>query len=288
MAKLFNLARMTTTTTGTGTITLGAAVSGYLSFAGAGVANSDVIDYAIKDGNSSEIGIGTYSSSGPTLTRTVTKSTNSNSPINLSGAAEVFITPRAETLNGAAQLSNLATVATTGAYSDLSGKPGLASTAEAQAGTDTAKTMTPARTAEAIAALGGSGWEQIGSTQTLGSNTSYVEQSWTAGTYRQVMCLAAIKCTSNVASCRFALRNSSTEILYLSSSQALSTGSFAPFEAVSTIAVGVCQLIRISPTSSSVYDCVASTSATTPDRMRISPPSASLAAGSVFMFFGLR
>jgi hypothetical protein len=73
-------------------------VAGYLTFAQAGVANSDVVDYAIKDGNNSEIGTGTYTSSGTTLTRSVTKSTNSNSPLNLSGAAEVFITPRAETL----------------------------------------------------------------------------------------------------------------------------------------------------------------------------------------------
>lgn len=99
MAKLYNLARMTTTTTGTGTITLGSAVAGYLTFAQAGAQDGEVVDYAIKDGNDSEIGTGTYTSSGTTLTRTVTKSTNSDSPINLSGAAEVFITPRAETLD---------------------------------------------------------------------------------------------------------------------------------------------------------------------------------------------
>jgi len=99
MAKLFNLARMTTATAGTGTITLGSAVSGFLTFALAGVANGDVVDYAIKDGANSEIGTATYSTSGPSLTgRTVTKSTNSNAAINLSGTAEVFISPRAETL----------------------------------------------------------------------------------------------------------------------------------------------------------------------------------------------
>ncbi|MEH2513930.1 hypothetical protein V1291_005284 [Nitrobacteraceae bacterium AZCC 1564] len=98
MAKLFNLARMTTATTGTGTITLGAAVAGYLSFAQAGVANGDVVDYAIKDGNNSEIGTGTYAAAGRTLTRSVSASTNGNAAINLSGTAEVFITARAETL----------------------------------------------------------------------------------------------------------------------------------------------------------------------------------------------
>ncbi|MDB5607787.1 MAG: putative rane-localized protein [Bradyrhizobium sp.] len=95
-SKLYNLARMTTATTGTGTITLGSAVSGYLTFALAGAANGDVVSYAIKDGANSEIGTGTYTSAGTTLTRTVTKSTNANAAISLSGAAEVFITFRAE------------------------------------------------------------------------------------------------------------------------------------------------------------------------------------------------
>lgn len=96
MAKLYNLARMTTATVGAGTITLGSAVSGYLTFALAGVPNGEVVSYGIKDGSNSEVGTGTYTSAGTTLTRTVTKSTNSNAAISLSGSAEVFITPRAE------------------------------------------------------------------------------------------------------------------------------------------------------------------------------------------------
>lgn len=98
-AKLYNLARMTTATTGTGTITLGSAVSGYLSFAGAGVANSDIVSYGIQDGSNSEVGTGTYTTAGTTLTRTVTKSTNSNTAISLSGTAQVFVTARAEDLS---------------------------------------------------------------------------------------------------------------------------------------------------------------------------------------------
>ena len=62
MAKLYNLARMTTTTTGTGDITLGTAVSGYLSFADAGVLDGDVVSYGIKDGTDSEVGTGVYTS----------------------------------------------------------------------------------------------------------------------------------------------------------------------------------------------------------------------------------
>lgn len=98
MAKLFNLARMTVTgTPGTGTITLNAAVSGYLTFAQAGVVNADLVEYAIKDGVNSEIGIGTYTSSGTTLARTtITNSTNGNAAISVTSAAEVAITPRKE------------------------------------------------------------------------------------------------------------------------------------------------------------------------------------------------
>lgn len=96
MAKLYNLARMTTATTGTGTITLGSAVSGYLTFALAGVTNGQIVRYGIKDGANSEAGQGTYTSAGTTLTRTVRTSTNSNNAINLSGTAEVYITALAE------------------------------------------------------------------------------------------------------------------------------------------------------------------------------------------------
>jgi hypothetical protein len=93
MAKLYNLARMTTATAGTGAITLGSAVSGYLTFAAAGVSNGETVTYGIKDGSGSEIGEGVYTASGTTLTRSVIKSTNSDSAISLSGSAEVFITP---------------------------------------------------------------------------------------------------------------------------------------------------------------------------------------------------
>jgi hypothetical protein len=97
-SKHYNLARMTTATAGTGTITLGSAVAGFLSFALAGVADGETVTYAIKDGSNSEIGRGVYTVSGTTLTRGPLKSTNSDAAISLSGTAEVFITPAAEDL----------------------------------------------------------------------------------------------------------------------------------------------------------------------------------------------
>jgi len=96
MAVLKNRAKMSTSTTGTGTITLGSAEDGYQTFADAGVANADVVRYVIEDGSNWEIGTGTYTSSGTTLSRTVSESSNADAAINLSGSATVFIGATAE------------------------------------------------------------------------------------------------------------------------------------------------------------------------------------------------
>lgn len=104
-SKLFNLVKVATVTTGTGTLTLGAAVPGCLTFAQAGALDNDVVDYVIFEGFNAEIGTGTYNVAGPTLTRTVTKSTNSNAAITLAGAAVVLISPRAETINDATSIT---------------------------------------------------------------------------------------------------------------------------------------------------------------------------------------
>lgn len=102
MNSLFNLARVVTTTTGTGTVTLGSATAGFLTFAQAGVTDGSVVTYAIEDANGGrEIGQGTYTTSGTTLSRdTVYRSTGAGNTakINLSGSAQVFITAAAEDL----------------------------------------------------------------------------------------------------------------------------------------------------------------------------------------------
>lgn len=82
----------TTTTTGTGTVTLAGAVSGFQTFAAVGNGNSTY--YTIAGGAEWEVGIGTYTSSGTTLSRTtVISSSNSGSLVNFSaGTKNVFVT----------------------------------------------------------------------------------------------------------------------------------------------------------------------------------------------------
>jgi len=86
----------TTTTTGTGTITLAGAVSGFQSFSAIGDGNTTF--YSIVGGTQWELGIGTYTSSGTTLSRdTILESSNSGSAVDLSaGTKSVFCTYPAE------------------------------------------------------------------------------------------------------------------------------------------------------------------------------------------------
>jgi hypothetical protein len=86
-----------TTTTGTGTLTLDGAVFGFQSFAVIG--NGNTCYYTIVDGGAWEVGIGTYSTTGPSLARTtiLSNSNGNTSPITLAaGTKNVFVTYPAE------------------------------------------------------------------------------------------------------------------------------------------------------------------------------------------------
>ena len=65
---------MSTSTTGTGTITLGSAETGYQSFADAGISDEDVVSYVIEDGDNWEIGNGAYFAGTPNFSLGLTSS----------------------------------------------------------------------------------------------------------------------------------------------------------------------------------------------------------------------
>ena len=93
--------RDTTTTTGTGTVTLsGTAPTGYQNFSVIG--NGNTCYYTINAGSQWEVGIGTYSSTGPTLARTtILASSNSGSAVDFAaGTKDVFVTyPAGKSVN---------------------------------------------------------------------------------------------------------------------------------------------------------------------------------------------
>lgn len=88
----------TTTTTGTGTVTLLGAATGFQSFAAVGNANTTYYCIAAQTGTEWEVGVGTYTASGTTLSRdTVIASSNAGSLVNFSvGTKDAFVTYPAE------------------------------------------------------------------------------------------------------------------------------------------------------------------------------------------------
>jgi hypothetical protein len=87
----------TTSTTGTSSYTLLGAEPGFQSF-GDVMSNADTTYYAITDDVDWEVGIGTYSTTGPTLARTtILSSSNSNAAVSWSaGTKKIFLSYAAE------------------------------------------------------------------------------------------------------------------------------------------------------------------------------------------------
>jgi hypothetical protein len=83
----------TTNSTGTGAYTLGGAVAGFQTFSSE-VSNADTVYYSVTDNVNFEVGLGTYASSGGTITRTtVFTSSNSNNAVNWGiGTKNIFLT----------------------------------------------------------------------------------------------------------------------------------------------------------------------------------------------------
>lgn len=89
----FDRVKETSTTTGTGTLTLAGAVAGFQSFSAVG--NGNTCYYCIEESATGawEVGLGTYTSAGTTLARTTVLASSTGSAISLAaGTKNVFLT----------------------------------------------------------------------------------------------------------------------------------------------------------------------------------------------------
>jgi hypothetical protein len=123
--------KVTTTTTGTGTLTLGSAAVGFQSFSVIGDGNTTYYTIVDSVAGTWEVGIGTYTASGTTLSRDVVlESSNSGNLVNFgSGDKDVFVTYPAEraVVGGMGYIQNAATITQSSAildgYNAISGGP---------------------------------------------------------------------------------------------------------------------------------------------------------------------
>jgi hypothetical protein len=94
MSKLFDRVKETTTTTGTGNITLAGAAVQYVAFSSVYSVGDDQISYAIvgQTGSEWEVGLGTYVSSNTLQRDLIYFSSNANAAVNFSaGTKDVWV-----------------------------------------------------------------------------------------------------------------------------------------------------------------------------------------------------
>jgi hypothetical protein len=106
--------KVTTATTGTGTLTLGSAAVGFQDFSVIGDGNTTYYTIVDSGAGTWEVGIGTYTASGTTLARTVVlESSNSGNLVNFgAGDKDVFVTYPAEraVIGGMGYIENAALI----------------------------------------------------------------------------------------------------------------------------------------------------------------------------------
>ncbi len=97
MLAYFDRVKFSTSTTGTGSVTVGTAASGCQLPAAAGMLDGQWTYYAIEDGTAWETGKCYASSTATVLSRTLTDS-STGSLLSLSGSANMYFTPVSDTM----------------------------------------------------------------------------------------------------------------------------------------------------------------------------------------------
>lgn len=179
--------RETTDTTGTGTVTLNGAVPGYQSF-GVGVGGGNTTYYAISDGSQWEVGLGTYTASGTTLSRdTVLDSSNSGSLVNFAaGTKSVFVTYPAD--------KSVSYDASGNVNIDITGNAATATSATSATSATTATNLASGA-AGSIPYQSGSG-----ATTFLATGTGVIVNSGGSPSYSQTPTLTSVTLTSGTVS----------------------------------------------------------------------------------------
>jgi hypothetical protein len=121
--------KVNTTTTGTGTVVLGNAATGYQSFAVIGDNNSTYYTIAGQTTTEWEVGIGTYYSANSSLSRTtIFSSSNANAVVTFSaGTKDVFVTLPSEAtiLGGSGQAIQINQTTASANYTIATGTNGF-------------------------------------------------------------------------------------------------------------------------------------------------------------------
>jgi hypothetical protein len=239
----------TTTTTGTGTVTLAGAATGFQSFAAVGNANTTYYTIAGQTGSEWEVGIGTYTSVGTTLSRTtVLSSSNAGSLVVFSaGTKDVFVTyPSSRSI-----YADGTTLTATNSSVLPIASGGTNSTATATAGgigygTGTAHAYTVAGTSGQVITSAGAGvptW----TTATSANTALAIVQRDASGNFTAGTITAAL--TGNASSATLAANTSSissavgstytwTVAQQFQSNQNTASGTTAPLQAYATSSLG--------------------------------------------------
>lgn len=101
MPYLADRVQETTTTTGTGAVTLLGAVAGYQSFATGFGSSPRIVGYLLVSGNLWEVGKGTFNGTTGLTRDTIRSSSSGGTAITLAGTSNVFCTASAELLDNA-------------------------------------------------------------------------------------------------------------------------------------------------------------------------------------------